>query len=79
MVSNSEKLFIQAQILVQRLERLSADSVWAHRASGLRGSLIRYLADENISDQEVNRMQNLVNIGFEYLNKAAQEIPDDLE
>ena len=32
-----------AKFLVARLERLSADSFWAHRASGLRGSLLRSL------------------------------------
>lgn len=29
--------------LSRRLERLSADSHWAHRASGLRGALLRSL------------------------------------
>lgn len=79
MVSNSEKLYIQATILIQRLERLSADSVWAHRASGLRGSLIRYLAEGSFSDQDASKIQSLVKTGFDYLHKAAQEIPDDLE
>jgi hypothetical protein len=32
-----------AAMLIARLERLSADSHWAHRASGLRGSLWRCL------------------------------------
>jgi hypothetical protein len=31
------------QRLVDRLERLSADSTFAHKASGLRGSLLRYI------------------------------------
>ena len=30
-----------ARMLVARLERLSADSYWAHQASGVRGSLLR--------------------------------------
>lgn len=33
----------QAKILVERLARLSADSVWARRASGLRASLDKKL------------------------------------
>ena len=33
----------QALLLISRLERLSADSYWAHRASGLRGALLRSL------------------------------------
>jgi hypothetical protein len=32
-------------MLVERLERIPADSIWAHRASGVRGSLIRMLED----------------------------------
>lgn len=31
------------RVLSERLERISADSVWAHRASGVRGSLLRIL------------------------------------
>ena len=30
-------------MLTERLERISVDSVWAHRASGVRGSLLRLL------------------------------------
>jgi len=33
------------RMLADRLERISTDSVWAHRASGIRGSLLR-LQDE---------------------------------
>lgn len=32
-------------MLTERLERISADSVWAHRASGVRGSLLRMLEE----------------------------------
>ncbi len=31
------------QMLLARLERVSVDSYWAHRASGVRGSLLRSL------------------------------------
>lgn len=33
------------RMLTERLERISADSVWAHRASGVRGSLLRLLEE----------------------------------
>ncbi len=33
-------------LLIERLERLSADSPWAHRASGLRRALLRSLEEE---------------------------------
>jgi len=36
-------LLDQAQQLAHRLERLSADSIWARRASGTRGSLLRHI------------------------------------
>lgn len=32
-------------MLTERLERISVDSVWAHRASGVRGSLLRLLEE----------------------------------
>jgi len=31
------------QLLTARLERISADSFWAHRASGIKGSLFRIM------------------------------------
>ena len=65
------KLLNNAQILLSRLERLSADSVWAHKASGLRGSLIRCLEGGDASKLKV-----LVEQGYELLTNAAREIPD---
>jgi hypothetical protein len=59
------------------LERLSADSVWAHRASGLRGSLLKALADldtRQATSIEMSELNRLVQIGFEILEKAAREI-----
>src|SRR5687768_5616984 len=32
-------------LLLARLERISADSYWAHRASGVRGALIRIMEE----------------------------------
>jgi len=40
MIDEGFQLVLAHQLLV-RLERLSADSYWAHRASGLRGSLLK--------------------------------------
>jgi hypothetical protein len=65
----------QAKLLVQRLERLSADSVWAHRASGLRASLDKFLANLDPEDYDAKKLGTLVQQGFEVLEKAAQEIP----
>ena len=59
-----------AKVLIARLERLSADSYWAHRASGVRGSLLHWM--EN-SQGDVGRGQDLIKHGFEVLEKAARE------
>lgn len=70
-----------ANQLVERLERLSADSFWAHRASGVKGSLLRCLQDIQGSSQnnpvesdQIQRLRLLTNLGFEILGKAAAQI-----
>jgi hypothetical protein len=69
----------QARLLVTRFERLSADSVWAHRASGMRGSLLKSL--DNLekptnSNQavEIERLGEFVAAGFRLLENAAREL-----
>ena len=66
------------RMLTTRLERLSVDSVWARRASGLRGSLIRALsaADEG-APPGAEHLDLLIERSFEILSKAAREIPDN--
>jgi acyl-coenzyme A thioesterase PaaI-like protein len=64
--------------LAARLERLSADSTWAHRASGVRGSLLRWL-DEYADNPaptagEQQQLDILVTRAFEILTQAAREI-----
>jgi hypothetical protein len=63
--------------LVERLERLSVDSNWARRASGLRGNILKVL-EEYFAGQEVEpaRLSALIQRTFEILRRAAQEIPD---
>ena len=62
------------RMLSDRLVRISADSVWAHRASGVRGRLIREL--EKI---ETNRYipaeetYKLIDASFYILEKAVRE------
>ena len=61
-------------LLLTRLEKISADSVWAHRASGVRGSLIRML--ENIEKDEPVwelDLKRLMEMGFHILQRAAEE------
>jgi hypothetical protein len=76
MEKDQEQLVQQAETLLDRLERLSADSIWAHKASGLRGALIRSLAQLSNGDVEVDHISDLVGQGFHILNQAAREIPD---
>ena len=65
------------RLLVSRLERLSVDSHWARRASGLRGNIVKVL-EEVESDQEVSleRLDLLIDAAFDILRRAAQDIPD---
>lgn len=71
-----------ARLLAARLERLSADSLWAHRASGLRGALLRSLEEwerhtANQPDSEsqlLARLDQLTQRGFAILARAAREI-----
>ena len=65
------------RLLASRLERLSADSRWARRASGLRGNIIKVLeeADGGIP-VAASRLDLLINVAFDILRHAAEEIPD---
>jgi hypothetical protein len=71
-----------AKFLIARLERLSVDSYWAHRASGIRGALIRWIEKkELIGVLEINladefAIKALIQKGYSLLEKAAREIPD---
>ena len=65
------------RMLTQRLERLSVDSRWARRASGLRGSLVKALtAADDGTPPAAEHLDLLIERSFEILSKAAHEIPD---
>jgi len=72
-------------LLVSRLERLSADSIWAHRVSGYRGALLRSIAKVNENDNsadpegwdettELGYLGHLLAQGYVLLEKAAREL-----
>jgi hypothetical protein len=65
------------RMLAKRLERLSVDSIWARRANGLRGSLVKALsaADDGLP-LATDHLDMLIERSFEILSKAAREIPD---
>lgn len=61
-------------MLIERLEHIPADSIWAHRASGVRGSLMRMIENMEIGilvNQQ--KYENVYNLGFWILEQAANE------
>jgi len=69
----SSNLVLMAKILLDRLERISADSGWAHQASGVRASLAKILSQE---DSDLEQISPLLELGFMILETAAGEIPE---
>jgi hypothetical protein len=61
-------------LLLERLERIPADSIWAHRASGVRGALLR-IAEQLQDGQSVTgpELKQLISYGFKILENAARE------
>ncbi|NWG07744.1 MAG: hypothetical protein HXY35_13790 [Chloroflexi bacterium] len=61
------------RILTERLERISADSVWAHRASGVRGNLLHMLDQfQNGESPDQSSITSMVSIAFNILSHAAK-------
>ena len=69
------------QLLVERLGRISADSPWAYKASGLRGSLLRCLDQLDAqargdamptSEGLLQQSDWLIEYGFEILERVAR-------
>lgn len=59
-----------AEDLLDRLGRLSADSKWAHRASGVRAALDKALS-KGSSDEH---LRDLIRLGFRILEAAARDL-----
>ena len=61
-------------LLLLRLERVSVDSYWAHRASGVRGALLRELEKlEAGQPVDGSALKRLTDKGFQILERAARE------
>lgn len=65
--------------LASRLERISVDSYWAHRAGGLRVALLRLIdrlekTSGDISQSDNEYMNNLFSLGYMILENAAKEL-----
>lgn len=62
------------QFLLARLERISADSAVAYRASGVRGAMLRMVEKfENGRPVPSHEVRRLVESAYSLLEKAAQE------
>lgn len=64
-----------ALLLIDRLERLSADSPWAHRAGGLKIALLRQV-DALHCGRPAPTLPALLEESHALLSAAAHEIPD---
>jgi hypothetical protein len=60
----------QANLLIPRLERITPDSSWSHRAIGLRRSLLHIVYE---STPNLERLHAAVQEGFVLLEKAARD------
>lgn len=73
-LSMTEEPLRTLRFLLARLERISADSVTAHRASGIRGGMLRTIdrleKQEQVSGYEVKQ---LIENGYLLLQRAAEE------
>jgi hypothetical protein len=80
-MQQQEILLEQARLLVNRLERIYVDSIWARRSSGHRGNLLKWIdkleacrqSQQTLSAQELSRLENLIRVGYRFLEKAARE------
>lgn len=79
-MDDDRQLYEQAKLLVQRLERISVDSIWARRSSGHRGALLRWIerlemveGDLKLQPEDKMCLDALVDAGFRLLERAAQE------
>jgi hypothetical protein len=63
------------RLLLSRLERISVDSYWAHRASGVRGALLKLMENDEINPEtdKSESSHTLIRIAFEILNNAARQ------
>lgn len=64
------------QEMTRKLERISADSHWARRASGVRGALLRYLTarEQGMKIYPDETIAQYIAYAERVLLKAAQEL-----
>lgn len=75
-MENSSDILAQAQLVAARLERISADSIWARRSSGHRGALLRMIeigGEGCLSSTDREQLTALIELGYRFLERAARE------
>jgi hypothetical protein len=73
----------QAREVVERLERISADSCWAHQSSGVRGTLWRSIdrlerslrGKARFDESDLTELDERIDLAYAMLTNAAREIP----
>jgi hypothetical protein len=76
-VTDTHRQIDLLRLLATRLERLSVDSHWARRASGLRGYIIKLIEQADTGEPiSARRLDLLTNTAFDILRQAAEDIPD---
>jgi hypothetical protein len=79
---NANTQIALANMLIERMAQLSADSIWARRASGYRGTLLKLvtrLENDPVAKYSAEQQRDyaylgeLIPLGFALLEKAAQE------
>jgi hypothetical protein len=77
-VDQRDGLVELAKLLARRLARLSADSIWARRASGVRGGLLKAIDEVEAGGEEDQaarqRLDAVMRRGFEILEHGAREL-----
>ena len=66
---------IELRQLIARLERLSVDSHWAHRAAGMRGGLLNVLGELEAGKPAPDELAAILAQSYRILEQAAREIP----
>ncbi|MHB8857594.1 MAG: hypothetical protein ACYC6K_13345 [Bellilinea sp.] len=69
----------ELRLLIARLERLSIDSHWAHRAAGMRGRLLKALDDLEAGKSAPDELAVVLAQSYRVLIRAAREIPARIE
>ena len=71
----------QTRLLIARLEKMSADSHWARRASGTRGALLRWAdelqaaaqAGQTLTSEQQHALAAALAAGYDFLERSARE------